>query len=109
MLATHDGDRLDLIEIHRFEGYAVERSDGPHWDVPALLAAVDEGLRRARDACGRIDSIGVDSWGLDYALFDANGTRTGEPHHYRHARSERGHRRRDGRPSSAAAQFPSGA
>lgn len=92
MLATHDGCRLDLLEIHRFAGYAVERSDGPHWDVPALLAAVDEGLRRARDRCGRIDSIGVDSWGLDYALFGADGMRTGEPHHYRHARSERGHR-----------------
>ena len=92
MLATHDGDRLDLVEIHRFDGYAVERSDGPHWNVATLLAGVDEGLRRARVVGGPVDSIGVDSWGLDYALFTAEGTLVGEPHHYRHARSARGFR-----------------
>ena len=56
-----------------------------------LLAGVDAGLARARDVAGSVDAIGVDSWGLDYGLFDAAGRLTGAPCHYRHPRSQRGH------------------
>ncbi|MFO1210421.1 MAG: FGGY-family carbohydrate kinase [Amaricoccus sp.] len=90
MLARYADGRLDLDEIHRFDGYAVERPDGPRWDVPRILDGVLAGLRRAQAAAGRIDAIGVDSWGLDYALLDADGAPATEPFHYRHPRSRRG-------------------
>ena len=44
MLARLAAGRLSLEEIHRFDGYAVERPDGPHWDMPQLLAGVDAWL-----------------------------------------------------------------
>lgn len=91
MLARYDDGRLRLEEMHRFHGYAVERSDGPHWDLARILAEVEEGLRKASAAAGRLDSIGVDGWGLDYALLDAAGRFLGEPYHYRHPRSQRGY------------------
>lgn len=90
MLARHEGGRLEMSEVHRFDGYAVEREDGPRWDIRRILGEVVAGLRRARAVAGRIDSIGVDSWGLDYALLGADGTLAAEPFHYRHPRSRRG-------------------
>lgn len=90
MLARSDGERLEVREVHRFHGYAVERADGPRWDLAAILREVEAGLARVRAVAGRIDSVGVDGWGLDYALLDGAGRLMGEPFHYRHPRSLRG-------------------
>lgn len=90
MLATFENRRLRLDEIHRFEGYVVERDDGPHWCLPSLFDEVEESLRRCSAEVGALDSIGVDSWGLDYALLDHAGGIVEEPCHYRHPRSQRG-------------------
>ena len=90
MLATLENRCLRLDEIHRFEGYVIERDDGPHWCLPHLFDEVEESLRRCSAVAGSLDSIGVDSWGLDYALLDHAGGLVEEPYHYRHARSQRG-------------------
>lgn len=90
MLATFENRRLRLDEIHRFDGYAVERDDGPHWCLSRLFDGVEESLRRCSAAVSSLDSIGVDSWGLDYALLDHAGGIVEEPCHYRHPRSQRG-------------------
>lgn len=90
MLARYDGDRIAMDEVHRFHGYAVEGEDGPRWDLARVLAEVVAGIARAGAAAGRIDSVGVDSWGLDYALLDDAGAPTGAPFHYRHPRAQRG-------------------
>jgi rhamnulokinase len=92
MVARNIDSRLAIEEVHRFSGYAVEREDGPHWDLPRILAEVVAGVGRARSLAGPIDSIGVDSWGLDYVLLDAHGGLVDEPVHYRHPRSPRGYK-----------------
>jgi rhamnulokinase len=90
IVAEYVDDRLSLHEVYRFAGYAVERPDGLHWDIERLLGEVEAGLREAKQDSGTIDSIGVDSWGMDYALLDADGRMLCEPFHYRHPRSLRG-------------------
>jgi rhamnulokinase len=90
ILAGFDGRTLRWEEVFRFAATAVDRTDGPHWDVEALKQLVEEGIRRTVQRAGSIDSIGIDSWGLDYALLDAEGRIIGEPFHYRHPRSHRG-------------------
>lgn len=97
MLARLDGERLALSEVHRFGGYVIERPDGspmdgPRWDLARLLAEVERGIGLAARTAGAINSIGVDSWGLDYVLLDAAGAMLEEPFHYRHPRSRRGWR-----------------
>jgi rhamnulokinase len=91
MLGRVTEGRLSLEEVHRFSGYAVQRADGPHWDVSRLLKEIEIGLDKACAAAGAIDSIGVDSWGLDYGLYNRGGALMGEPYHYRHPRSQRGY------------------
>ncbi|MCX6649793.1 MAG: rhamnulokinase [Candidatus Bathyarchaeota archaeon] len=80
-----DDDRLVVSEVHRFPNGMVE--DGGHlrWDSGRLLAEVHEGMRR----CGcDPDSIGIDTWGVDYALFDGKGALMGLPYAYRDKRTE---------------------
>ncbi|MGW4819126.1 rhamnulokinase [Streptomyces sp. NPDC004227] len=77
-------DRLELTEAHRFLNRPVRLPEGLRWDVLALYAGVLDGLR----AAGRVDSIGIDGWAVDYGLLDADGALLGNPVHYRDARTE---------------------
>lgn len=77
-------DTLGLTETHRFPNRPVRVPEGLRWDILALYAGVLDGLR----AAGQVDSVGIDSWAVDYALLDADGALLGNPVHYRDARTE---------------------
>ncbi|MBU2667463.1 rhamnulokinase [Actinoplanes bogorensis] len=73
-----------LREAHRFANEPVTTNGTLHWDILALYRGVLEGLRKA----GPVESIGIDSWAVDYGLLDASGALIGNPVHYRDARTE---------------------
>ncbi|MFD5568534.1 rhamnulokinase [Streptomyces cadmiisoli] len=75
---------LELTEAHRFANRPVRVPEGLRWDVLALYAGVLDGLR----AAGQVDSVGIDSWAVDYGLLDADGALLGNPVHYRDPRTE---------------------
>ncbi|MBT3150356.1 rhamnulokinase [Streptomyces sp. CHD11] len=77
-------DSLELTEAHRFPNRPVRVPEGLRWDVLGLYAGVLDGLRRAE----RVDSVGIDSWAVDYGLLDADGALLGNPVHYRDSRTE---------------------
>ncbi len=81
---------VKLHVVHRFPNGVVEHEDGLHWDFEALFAEVLTGLRAAADyaaaAGGRIASIGIDTWAVDYGLVDAEGRLAGPPFSYRDGR-----------------------
>jgi rhamnulokinase len=83
---------LLFTEVHRFH-YAPRAVDGHlRWDAARLFSGIEEGLQRAsahvRDLGGRLRSVGVDSWGVDYGLIDRDGELVEEPVCYRDARTE---------------------
>ncbi len=78
-----DGSRVELEEVHRFLNRPVRLPDGLRWNLLHLFTEALEGLRRA----GPVDGVGVDTWGVDYALLDARGRVLGLPFHYRDART----------------------
>jgi rhamnulokinase len=82
-----DGERLALHETHRFTNMPVRLATGLHWDVPHLFAEVEQGLA-ALASDRRPLSVGVDSWGVDYALLDSGGALLELPHSYRDARTD---------------------
>ena len=80
-----------IEEVHRFH-YAPRRAAGHlRWDAARLLDGIRNGLRHAWAAAARdrsaIASIGVDSWGVDYALVDRAGSLIEEPVCYRDDRT----------------------
>jgi rhamnulokinase len=91
MAARYDGQRLELEELHRFPNVPIAVDDAVFgetlcWDVRRLWGDIQGGLARGR-AAGPA-SIGVDTWGVDFALLDAAGALLGPPVHYRDRRTE---------------------
>jgi rhamnulokinase len=90
------GDRIELEVAHRFPNRPVRLPDGLHWNLLSLLAETVDGLRAAAEA-HELRSVGVDAWGVDYALLDVRGRVLGLPFHYRDERTagmvERAHAR----------------
>jgi rhamnulokinase len=78
-----DGARLHLEEVHRFANVPVRLGGTLYWDFPRLFGDVLEGLHRA----GEVDSIGVDTWGVDFGLLDGRGRLLSNPVHYRDQRT----------------------
>ncbi len=83
-----DGDRLRLIEVHRFPNKPVRVSPHLYWNALALWDEVQAGLRKAAAQFGPLAGVGVDTWGVDFVLLDAHDELIGNPHHYRDARTD---------------------
>ncbi|TMC80934.1 MAG: rhamnulokinase, partial [Chloroflexi bacterium] len=83
VLGLFDGDRLAVEEIRRFPNRPVEVGGTLQWDVLRLYADVLDGVR----AAGPVESLGVDTWGVDFGLLDRAGHLLGNPVHYRDRRT----------------------
>jgi rhamnulokinase len=84
-VGRYQGDRVELDVAHRFRNDPVWLPDGLHWNLPTLHKDVLDGLALAADG-RRLDGIGIDSWGCDYALLDGGNRVLGLPYHYRDPR-----------------------
>ena len=87
LLGEFDGGALSIREVHRFSNEPVMVGDTFYWDLLRLFYDVKLGLGRAARE-GEIQSVGVDTWGVDYGLLDAHGRLLGNPTHYRAARTK---------------------
>jgi rhamnulokinase len=88
ILGTLDGGRLKLSETHRFANSPVRIPDGLHWDVLRLWTEIKHGIAATVKSSTSFDSIGVDTWGVDFALLDRDGTLLENPFHYRDSRTD---------------------
>jgi rhamnulokinase len=88
VLGLFDGRQLRLEVVHRFPNGPVRTLDTMHWDVLRLYTEMLTALRRCAADYGGIDSLGVDTWGVDFALLGRSGTLLGNPRHYRDPHTE---------------------
>ena len=89
MLATFDGEKITLEEKHRFSNDPVDINGSLHWDVLRLFFEIKQGILKCANSGDRdIDCIGIDTWGVDYGLLDANDKLLGNPYHYRDTRTD---------------------
>lgn len=89
VIGQFDGDKLALIELHRFPNGPIRLLEHIHWDVLRLFHEMKAALSLYVDRYGSdLAGLGVDTWGVDFALLDAQGTLLGNPYHYRDARTE---------------------
>jgi rhamnulokinase len=90
------GGGVSLEVVHRFSNRPVRLPDGLRWNLLALFSEALDGLGRAAERAS-LRGVGVDAWGVDYALLDGRGRVLGLPFHYRDGRTEgmieRGHAR----------------
>jgi sugar (pentulose or hexulose) kinase len=88
VIGAFDGSTIRLDVIHRFPNGPVATLDTLHWDVLRLHAEIMNALRLAAGHPGGIASVGVDTWGVDFALLGRGGTLLGNPRHYRDPHTE---------------------
>ena len=86
-LGRFDGGQIHLEIVHRFANRPVWLNDGLHWNLMKLFADSLDGVGRAAETA-RLEGIGVDAWGVDYALLDSAHRVLGPPFHYRDRRTE---------------------
>ena len=86
VLAHLQSGILTTEEVHRFPNEPVDYGGSLHWDVPRLWLE----LRNALSRLGEVElaGIGVDAWGVDYALLGERGDLLENPYHYRDRRTE---------------------
>jgi len=80
-----DGQRLFLRDEHAFPNIPVEVRGTLHWDALRLWHEIRTGIEKFAPCAA---SIGIDTWGVDFALLDRDRALIGNPVHYRDARSD---------------------
>jgi rhamnulokinase len=89
MLGRFDGERVLLHEVHRFRNEPVALPGGLHWDALRLYSEIKAALAAAgEETGGKVDSLGVDTWAVDFGLLDRTGSLIGNPFHYRDSRTD---------------------
>ena len=82
-----DGDTIGLDVVHRFPNAPGSVDGHLRWDLTGLYGEVLSGLSMLAGRYPQVESIGIDTWGVDYGMLDANGDLLGEPIAYRDDRT----------------------
>lgn len=83
ILASYDGQKIAMKELTRFENPMIPIGGHLYWDLPGLYNEVLIALKKAAEEGVLIESIGIDTWGCDFAFFGTDGQLLGLPHCYR--------------------------
>jgi rhamnulokinase len=86
VLAHLQSGVLTTEELHRFPNEPIEYGGSLHWDVARLWLEIRKALAGLEDV--ELAGIGVDAWGVDYALLGERGELLQNPYHYRDRRTQ---------------------
>ena len=86
ILGRVEDGRITLEEVYRFVNSQVRRDGHDCWDAERLVESVKAGIDAAIDKA-EVESIGIDTWGVDFVLLDADGNMIGDAVAYRDART----------------------
>jgi len=86
IVGTYDGDKITLSEVHRFSNDPLQIGGSYFWDTLRLLHEIKAAILKCSKN-GGIDSVGIDTWGVDYGYIDKAGQLLAVPYHYRDERT----------------------
>ena len=95
IIGSYDGSSLSLTEIHRFPNDPVTIYGTIYWDILRIFHEIKRTIGKCAQNKHDLKSMGIDTWGVDYGLLDAQGRLLSNPVHYR-----------DSRTSSSVMRFP---
>lgn len=78
---------LNLKEINRFNNYTITQNDSLRWNLEKILREIDRGLIKAH-TFGKVESVAVNTWGVDFGLLDKENNLIENPYHYRDLRTK---------------------
>ncbi len=83
ILGTLSGGKLSMKELTRFPNRMVQLAGHNHWNIFSLYEHIREGLAAAAKEGVEISSVGIDTWGVDFAFVGPDGEILGMPYAYR--------------------------
>ena len=83
VLAAFDGEKIDMSELTRFRNPMIPMGGHLFWDIAGLYNEILLSLKKLSSMGIVPDSIGIDTWGCDFAFFGKDGQLLGMPHCYR--------------------------
>ena len=83
ILGTIEHGRLQMKELTRFPNQILQIGDHFHWNIYSLFEHLRAGLIAAKNEGVEITSIGIDTWGVDFAMLAEDGSILGAPYAYR--------------------------
>lgn len=83
ILATYNGETVTMKEVTRFANPMIPLGGHLYWDIANLYNEILKGLKTVADEGIAVNSIGIDTWGCDFAFFGKDGQLLGMPHCYR--------------------------
>jgi len=86
-LAKYDGEKFTLHEVHRFENKPVYAAGTLYWDFLRLYSELKLGILTGVNEERDVSGIGIDTWGVDFGLFDRDGGMIGNTVSYRDNRT----------------------
>ena len=87
ILGKFENGKLELKEIYRFDNGAEKVGDKLVWNIEKLFSNIVAGIKECKKLGVTPYSVVVDTWGVDYALLDANNNIIGEVYSYRDNRT----------------------
>ena len=88
MVGSVGDGRARLRAVHRFPNAAAPLDGHLRWDLDAMCAEVLIGLRAVAREHPEVESIGIDTWGVDYGLLDAERRLLAQPVAHRDSRTD---------------------
>ncbi len=89
ILGTLENGKLTLAEVHRFKNQMTRIHGSYYWNIYSLFDELKTGLKKCVSEHGiQPESIGVDTWGVDYSLVSKSGQLIGLPFAYRDHRTD---------------------
>ncbi len=86
ILGTLENGKIVMQEVHRFSNDPVIVNGTMYWDTLRQFHEIKQGIVKAKKY-GEIDSIGIDTWGVDFGLLDEHGELLENAVHYRDERT----------------------
>lgn len=84
MVSSFNGQRIDLEEIHRFSNQPIHVTNHFYWDILRIFQEIKNGMMKSRqNGHGAIESLSIDTWGVDFGLLSRKGELLGNPYSYR--------------------------
>src|SRR5690349_1988336 len=87
LAGVFDGERLAVREVHRFANRPFRAAADLTWDLDGLYAETVRGIGAAVEQVPDVRSVGVDCWGSDFGLLDADDRLLAAPWHHRTPRT----------------------
>ena len=90
VVGTYDGEKIRTEIVHQVPNRAVTINGVNFWDILNIFQEMQNGLKKAFDAYGHIDSAGISTWGIDFGFLGSSGHLIGNPLCYRNPFGLRG-------------------